>query len=181
MLAHHNTKFIDQNFIHIMNSYQHLHVFERRAIADLFKAGLSRRSIARRIHRSPSTVSRELKRNSSSDSAYQWQDAQQRSLQRRHSSRLKLKGLLANTVIHNLKLGFSPNQISMNFPNFGLSAQTIYSFIWRDYAQRGKLWTHLRYCGKGRHCRSYKNKRGSTKARISRHKDHSIDLRPNSI
>jgi len=176
-----NTNSIYHNFIYIMNSYQHLHALERRAIAMLFKNGLSRRQIAQHIHRSPSTVSREIKRNSSSPHDDSWQGAHELSLQRRQSSRLKIKGLLAQLLIHNLKHGFSPDQITMKFSHLGLCTQTIYDFIWRDYSQRGKLWTHLRSCGKGKHCRSYKNKRGSGKARYSRHKDHSIDLRSHAI
>src|SRR5262249_34234556 len=44
-------------------SYQHLSRDERAAIAIGLEQGLSRRAIARRLNRSPSTISREVRRN----------------------------------------------------------------------------------------------------------------------
>jgi IS30 family transposase len=43
-------------------SYQHLSRDERAAIAIGLEQGLSRRAIARRLNRSPSTISREVRR-----------------------------------------------------------------------------------------------------------------------
>ena len=45
-------------------NYQHLNINERTVIAQLKKSKVSIREIARILHRSPSTISRELKRNS---------------------------------------------------------------------------------------------------------------------
>lgn len=45
-------------------NYNHLNINERIVIAQLKKSGISTREIARQLHRSPSTISRELKRNS---------------------------------------------------------------------------------------------------------------------
>lgn len=45
-------------------NYNHLNINERTVIAQLKKSGVSIREIGRLIHRSPSTISRELKRNS---------------------------------------------------------------------------------------------------------------------
>ena len=45
------------------NSYQHLSRDERAAIAIGLEQGLSRRAIARRLNRSPGTISREVRRN----------------------------------------------------------------------------------------------------------------------
>lgn len=45
-------------------NYNHLNINERIVIAQLKKSGVPTREIARQLHRSPSTISRELKRNS---------------------------------------------------------------------------------------------------------------------
>ena len=45
-------------------SYYHLNIHERTVISQLHSSGVSIRAIAEAIGRSPSTVSRELKRNS---------------------------------------------------------------------------------------------------------------------
>lgn len=45
-------------------NYYHLNIDERIVIAQLKKSGVSIREIAHHLHRSPSTISRELKRNS---------------------------------------------------------------------------------------------------------------------
>jgi transposase, IS30 family len=164
-----------------MKSYQHLHVDERRNISNLFNIGISIRQIASIIERSPSTVSRELRRNSSARKTYAWRDANNRSIERRSTSRRKIRGLLTTLVSGQLKTGFSPDQIVMKNPRLRLSAQTIYDFIWRDHAQGGKLWSHLRYCGKGRHVRSYRQKRGPGKARKLRNQELSISFRLPSI
>ncbi|AUJ23242.1 hypothetical protein A21D_00127 [Virgibacillus dokdonensis] len=44
-------------------SYKHLTTFERARIETLKDQGISIRTIAKKLNRSPSTISRELKRN----------------------------------------------------------------------------------------------------------------------
>ena len=51
-------------------NYQHLNINERTVIAQLKKSKVSIREIARILHRSPSTISREIKRNSYSTGIY---------------------------------------------------------------------------------------------------------------
>ena len=52
-------------------SYQHLTLEERYCLAEFREKGLSIRAIARILKRSPSTISRELRRNQEK-SGYQW-------------------------------------------------------------------------------------------------------------
>ena len=56
---------------------------ERIEIADLRKSGLSLRAIAARLGRAPSTISRELRRNSVAGRGYRPFDAQRRAVVRR--------------------------------------------------------------------------------------------------
>ena len=51
-----------------MSHYNHLTIFERERIYLLTNQGFSIRKIAQTIHRSPSTISRELKRNTRKES-----------------------------------------------------------------------------------------------------------------
>lgn len=163
-----------------MNSHHHLHFHERKYIAQVYNRGVSIRETARLLGRSPSTISREIKRNSKPSEKYDPQLAEEQSCRRRTESRLKIKGSFTTLIVQNLKAGLSPDQIVMNDPNLGVCTQTIYNFIWRDYFFRGILWRHLRYCGIGRHrVRTYNQ--GPGKSRISRHQEFSIHHRPLSI
>ncbi len=59
---------------------------ERQLLADWRREGMSMREAARRLRRSPSTISRELRRNSSEEGAYQAELADQRYRFRRQRS-----------------------------------------------------------------------------------------------
>ena len=162
-----------------MTQYHHLQSLDRIYIADLFNNGDSIRTIASRLGRSPSTISRELKRNSDAKGRYHQVKADEKALARRSHSRFKIRGLLAELIVQGLEDDLSPDQIVMSYHNLGVSTQGIYNFIWRDYRERGTLWRNLRYCGKGKHLRTYN--RGPGKARITRNKENSIKLRPDSV
>lgn len=165
--------------ITIMNQYQHLQPLDRKYIRDWHQAKISLSEIARRLGRSPSTISRELKRNSDAKGRYHQIKAQDKALARRSHSRIKIRGFLAEMIINALEDDYSPDQIVMTYPWLGVSTQGIYNFIWNDYRERGSLWKNLRYCGKGKHLRTYN--RGPGKARITRNKENSIKLRPDSV
>ena len=64
-------------------SSRYLSQDERVEIADLRRAGLSMRAIADRLGRSPSTISRELRRNTVADRGYRPFDAHRRATARR--------------------------------------------------------------------------------------------------
>lgn len=165
--------------ITIMNQYQHLQPLDRKYIREWHQAKMSMAEIARLLRRSTSTISRELKRNSDAKGHYHQIKAQEKAWARRSQSRLKIRGFLAEMIINALEDDYSPDQIVMTYPWLGVSTQGIYNFIWNDYRERGSLWKNLRYCGKGKHLRTYN--RGPGKARLTRNKANSIDLRPDSI
>ena len=165
--------------INTMNKYHHLQILERRNIARMLNSKISRPEIARVLGFSPSTICREINRNSGPSGEYDPQLADEQACSRRTESRLKIKGSFATLITKNLQSGLSPDQIVMNHPRLGVCTQTIYNFIWRDYFHRGKLWKLLRYCGKGHRVRTYNH--GPGKGRISQHQEFSIHNRPPSI
>ena len=84
-------------------------------IADLHRAGLSSRAIAEQVGRSPSTVSRELARNSAPDGRYGAASAQQRAAGRHcrpRARRLEVDPVLRGFVQQCLDVRWSPGQIS---------------------------------------------------------------------
>ena len=123
-------------------SYSELSV-EERAIIQLSQAqGFSLRGIARLIDRSPSTISRELKRNRGSSGAYSARCAQQQMNIRRQVCRPKRKLVPGSErfelVAHMLRKRLSPEQIagklrSMTIPNLRdayVCRETIYNAIY---------------------------------------------------
>lgn len=114
---------------------------ERIEIADRHHAGESMRAIAAAIRRSPSTISRELRRNSRANGLYQPFESHRAAAVRRHRPRLtKLAAhsqLLAR-VKELLVQRWSPAQISRALrrefpdrPDWHLAAETIYQELYR--------------------------------------------------
>jgi len=105
------------------------------------------------MRRHRSTIYRELSRNSCHhiDGSYRPSKAQRRQSRRnRHYSEADF--LLIRRL---LRKGWSPEQIVGFIRRFRLmkrriSHKTIYQYIWRDKAQGGSLWTHLKQSPKQR-------------------------------
>jgi IS30 family transposase len=94
-------------------SYEQLSLEERCQIARLQAEGCSLRKIAADLDRSPSTVSRELKRNRGVEVGYKPTYAQQQAKARRWvGSRLERDPALRRTVLDRLARGWSPEQIA---------------------------------------------------------------------
>ena len=92
-------------------SYDQLSLDDRCKIAGLFADGRSVRQIAAAVDRSPSTVSRELKRNGGARAGYKPVYAQQQTRARRwKGSRLERDESLRAAVIERLASGWSPEQ-----------------------------------------------------------------------
>jgi transposase, IS30 family len=88
---------------------------ERVDIADLRRSGLSVRKIATKLRRAPSTVSRELRRNSRSDGTYRPFEAHRWAVQRRarcHRRRIDKNPGLCEVIAELLAQRWSPQQIA---------------------------------------------------------------------
>jgi len=117
-----------------------LSLLERERLRDLHRAGMSLRAIAAELGRSPSTISRELARNTTSARGYLPHTAHRASVLRR--ARPKSPKLVANPALRTYveaRLGkkWSPQQISnrlvKDFPDdleMRVSVETIYQAIY---------------------------------------------------
>lgn len=129
---------------------------ERYTLGSLHTQGFSQAAIARVLGRHPSTVGRELKRNSTRyDGAYRHSKAQERTGGRRSRSRRNRHFTSADLELVEilLKEKFSPEQASAYLRQMGLlqiSHETIYQHVWRDREAGGTLWMHLRCSPKRR-------------------------------
>ena len=96
-----------------MGRYEQLSLDQRCEIARLRADGSSVRQIAAALDRSPSTISREIKRNRGKHVGYKPSYAQEQTRARRwKGSRLEREPSLRRAVIERLKCGWSPEQIA---------------------------------------------------------------------
>jgi IS30 family transposase len=142
-------------------SYGQLTLEERCEIARCHEAGESIRKIAASLDRSPSSVSRELKRNDASGRGYKASFAAEQAWARRwRGSRLERNETLQRTVLDALALGWSPEQVAgrlaLDAGRPVISYESIYRFIyaqirrtnsyrWRLYLPRAKFKRGLRH------------------------------------
>ena len=117
--------------------YEHIDLEERKLIWRLSQNGASARKISKELSRSPSTISRELKRNEHSSQLYP-HNCHKMAIKRRKQSYVKprLKSQeLQNWVVAQLKKGLSPEQISgritLEFSNYSVCHESIYKFIYQ--------------------------------------------------
>lgn len=98
-----------------VRSERYLSADERIRVADLHRAGEGVRSIARQIGRSPSTVSRELRRNAGEDGSYRPYAAERAAVARMarpRERRIATDSVLHDTVVGLLAKRWSPEQVS---------------------------------------------------------------------
>jgi IS30 family transposase len=135
-------------------SYEQLSLDDRCEIARLSANGSSVRQIAAALDRSPSTISRELKRNKGVQVGYKPTYANQRARARRWTGvRLEREPGLRRAVLERLGQGWSPEQVAgrlaLEHGRKVISYETIYRFIyaqmvrtndggWRRYLPRKK-------------------------------------------
>lgn len=142
--------------------YDQLSLEERCKVAGLHEAGHSIRQIAAALDRSPSSISRELKRNRGKQIGYKPAYAQEQAAARRwKGSRLERNTELRDLVLERLSRGWSPEQIAGRLTEMKaatrISHESIYRFIydqvrrtndgsWRHYLPRarGKRWHRRR-------------------------------------
>ena len=132
--------------------YRQLDLEERAQISRLSAEGASIRQIAAALDRAPSSIARELKRNTGTQIGYRAAQAQLQAEARRWSgSKLDRDPDLRQNVLDQLRGGWSPEQITGRLRQAGRSVgvETIYRFIyaqirrhndftWRNYLPRAK-------------------------------------------
>jgi transposase, IS30 family len=166
--------------------YKHLTIKEREKIYLLSGKGLPVREISRLLQRQPSTISRELKRNTIYRASYSPHAAQIRAKRERKTSRLGKLKILASPKLHNyvlekLELGWSPEQIAGRVKldlSISIVPETIYQYIYSYWGRKSNLRQYLRRSHAVRRPRSTPRKtqnRGKIPNRID------ISLRPKSV
>ena len=161
--------------------YEQLSLEERCSIARLREAGQSIRQVAAALDRPPSTIARELKRNSGSKAGYQPAYADQQAKARRWSgSRLERDDELRDLVLDRLDAGWSPEQIAgrlaRDIGHAVISYESIYRFI---YAQirRTNDYSWRRYLPRGKSKRGWRGRSGGSSVDLIRQR-RPIDERP---
>ena len=157
-----------------MRQYNHFNIIERESIFEMLAKGDTIRSIAKYLERSPSSVSREIKRNIKED-YYSPSTAQTNYNNRKSNCGAKRK--IANPLIYKkvqdlfLELQWSSEQISNRLElencEFTISYNTIYRAIYDGLLEVKKLGRgergvirKLRHRGKTRHCKGHVETRG---------------------
>ena len=133
-------------------SYHHLTYDSRCQIYALKSTGLLQKNIASILKVSPSTICRELKRNTGKR-GYRYEQAQRKSKERRSkSSSTPRRMVKAMVEVINAKLDekWSPEQISGVLKASGtpISHESIYRHVWADKRTGGVLHKNLRHQGK---------------------------------
>jgi IS30 family transposase len=122
-------------------TYKHLNTNERDLLAVLKSKGKSLREISKLLKRSPSTLSRELKRNAPPvyTGYYLSHKAQERADKRNREShrRQRLKtDLIRHYVGKRVRLGWSPEliaaRLAIDHPGLCISHEAIYQWIYQD-------------------------------------------------
>ena len=150
-------------------TYHQLSLEERCQISELQKQGRSVRQIAAALGRSPSSISRELKRNAGSQAAgYRPSHADDLAWARRWTgSKLDRDGSLREVVLGRLLAGCSPAQVAGRLAREEgrdvISHETIYRFI---YAQirRTNDFSWRNYLPKAKYRRGYRPGKGGSPA-----------------
>ena len=157
--------------------YHQLTEEERIEIYAQRKAKKSAKNIAVKIKRSPSTIYREIKRNSG-QRGYRPKQAHEKASNRKKIPRtIKMTKEVIRFIINALKKEWSPEQISAKMKeNLGvkISIEWIYQFIYERQKHGDDLYKYLRIAGKKRKRKRCKATDGRGKIRNRR----SIDERP---
>lgn len=167
-----------------MRQYRQLTEEERIEIYAMKQAGKEQNKIAAKLGVHPSTISRELSRNTGLR-GYRPKQAQQETLHRRFTARkaVKMTPETIDYIESKLREQHSPEQIAerMKFDSGwhgpAVSHERIYQHIWQDKAQGGTLYKHLRIGGtkQRRKRRNSRDMRGTIPNRVG------IEKRPKIV
>lgn len=170
--------------------YKQITIEEREEIQKMLWEKASIREIARKIHRNPSSITREIERNQSKERhLYRPRISQKRAdeykTHRGREMRLKNEAIRTYTI-ENLKKGWSPEQISgrilIDHQGMTISYEAIYQFIYAQIYRNGHgyvrpghedLRMYLRRKRKRRICKGARRCQ-----RVSKPKGKSITERP---
>src|SRR5882672_3302912 len=164
--------------------YEHLSLEERCHIAQLRAEGRSIRQIAAAVDRPPSTISRELKRNSGAQLGYKPAYAQQQARARRWTgSRLERDEALRTLVLDGLASGWSPEQVAGRLARQRaervVSHESIYRFIYAQLRRTNEGgWRH--FLPRAKFKRGRRGRKGGSPARFI-HDRVSIAQRPTEV
>ena len=167
-----------------MREYRQLTEEDRIEIYAMKQAVKEQNKIAVKLGVHPSTISRELARNTGLR-GYRPKQAQQKTLHRRFTARKAVK-MLPETIAYiesKLREQHSPEQIAERMkldPEWhgpAVSHERIYQHIWQDKAQGGMLYKHLRIAGtkQRRKRRNSRDMRGTIPNRVG------IEKRPKIV
>lgn len=165
--------------------YRHLSLEERVELYSQLKLGVSLREIARKLGRTHSSLSRELKRHTRYGRPYKPVLANRRANRWATEQRYKapLKGTRTLTyVLEKLRLGWSPEtiagRIGIDSPELSISRESIYSWIYHNKGwKRRKFWKYLEHGHKKRRCKLGRRVTSYTQVLEAK----SIDFRPEPI
>jgi IS30 family transposase len=167
-----------------MREYKQLTEEDRIEIYAMMQAGKKQNEIASILGVNPGTVSRELARNTGFR-GYRPKQAHQKALHRRTAARKAVK-MTPKTIDYiecKLSQQHSPEQISdrmkldSQWSGPVVSHERIYQHIWRNKADGGRLYKHLRIIGtkRRRKRRNSRDMRGMIKNRVG------IESRPDIV
>ena len=133
--------------------YHQLSQEERYIVGTMRSSGKSQRSIALELGRSPSTISRERRRNATRhDGKYRAEKAHSYAKTRRRQCKTeKLDAAQWASVDELLNEEYSPDQAAQRLAGegaFEVSHETIYKHVRQDKADGGGLWKHMRIMSK---------------------------------
>jgi len=164
-------------------TYTQLSLDERCTIACLHRDGRSIRQIASTLDRTPSTVARELRRNTSKTKGYDPAYALQQTRARRwKGSKLQRQPALRSLVLERLAMGYSPEQVAGRLAREGsacISHESIYRFI-DAQIRRTKDYRWRHYLPRGKSKRGWRGRRGGSSANFIRGR-RSIHERPTAV
>lgn len=158
-------------------SYKHLSLEERHYLELERKAGASLNKIAKKLSRSTSTLSREIKRNTG-QRGYRNKQANELA-QRRQKDKAKAVKLSVELKVYineHLEMDWSPEQIVGRLKAdmaVSLHHETIYQYILKDKESGGLLYKFLRHQGK-----PYRKRYGNQHSRNGIPNRVDIDQRP---
>jgi IS30 family transposase len=146
-----------------MLSYSHFTIEERKCLEKFIKENCSKREIARRLDRSPSSITREIKRNQNKNGTYNHWRANSLYIYRRRESNRKRQNLIPNTpewdyIVEKLSLFWSPEEIVMryyrDYQKKLCAVSTIYRYIRLKKFPKITAKNNLRRRGKAKYSRN---------------------------